>query len=992
MMQFEKMHENPDILHVGTARPRSYYLPRNEAGEEDGRVESLNGTWSFRYFDSFLDVFPDETETALCFDEDDMDEIEVPSVWQNAGYDRHMYTNVRYPIPFDPPFVPDENPCGLYLRRFSCSAEQLKSRTFLNFEGVDSCFYLWVNERFAGYSQVSHSTSEFEITDLLSEGENSAAVLVLKWCDGTYLEDQDKLRMSGIFRDVYLLRRPAAFLRDFFVKTTLSEDLAHAEILVETEFSGEAPLTASLYAPSGALLAVCEGAAPRFTLPAPVLWNAEDPQLYTLRLAVPGEVIEQAVGLSRVEVKNGVVYFNNVKIKLRGVNRHDSHPITGYTVSRADAVRDLLLMKQHNINAVRTSHYPNAPWFLELCSAYGFYVIAEADVESHGAAEQTGGYGMDEYADVALNPIFDAAILDRVQRSVQRDKNQACVMMWSLGNESGWGPSFEKAAKWVKEFDGSRLVHYENAHHNARGHQNDLSSLDLVSRMYPDTKWIDDYFADENNKQPLVLCEYIHAMGNGPGDAEAYQRQIMQYEGFVGGFVWEWCDHAVYGGTTPDNRDIFRYGGDFGEFPHDGDFCMDGLVYPDRTPHTALLEFKNVIRPVRAELLSRETGEIRLTNYRDFTNTEEFLTLSWEIQQDGDAVACGVMEGIALAPHESGVIALPEAIPAEGDVTVLLSYSAKLDDSPFFPRGHALGFDQLIVSRAHRAEEPLQKGAFDLVQDARSITVTGADFRYVFSKTEGLFQSMVRRNETVLTRPMAWNVYRAPTDNDRFIDVKWKHTGYDRATVKVYETSAAVENGLVEIACRVGLASVWQRPFLTLDCRFTVDGEGRVRTHIDAVRDTQRPFLPRFGVRLFLPKAFDTAEYFGFGPYESYIDKHQASYLGHFAQDAEELFEDYVMPQENGSHFGCSSVTVTDGAGALTVKSPADFSFNLSHYTQEELAAKMHNYELQESHDMVLCIDYKMSGVGSNSCGPALSENMQLREEAFTFDFDLILE
>lgn len=992
-MEFAKMHENPDVLHVGTCPTRSYYLPKAPADEgESSRICSLNGTWSFRYFDSFLDVFPDGSEGDICFDEEDMDEIEVPSCWQNAGYDRHMYTNVRYPIPFDPPYVPDENPCGLYLRRFYMNEDDLKFKTYLNFEGVDSCFYLWINEQFAGYSQVSHSTSEFDISDLLVEGENSVAVLVLKWCDGTYLEDQDKLRMSGIFRDVYLISRPENHIRDYFVKTALNADFTKATVTVETELCGAPEITAELYAPHGELVGSASGAKPVFEIENPLLWNAEDPYQYKLVLRTPEETIEQMVGVSKIEIREGVLYFNGVKIKLRGVNRHDSDPVTGYTISREQAKRDLFLMKQHNVNAIRTSHYPNAPWFLQLCSEYGFYVIAEADMESHGAATQTGGYGMDEYADVALNPIFDKAILDRIQRSVIRDKNNACVLMWSYGNESGWGPSLEKAGAWVRAYDPSRLTHYENSYYNARGHQNDISSLSVCSRMYAAPEWIDEYFADPKNTLPFVQCEYIHAMGNGPGDAEQYQQQIMKYDGFMGGFVWEWCDHAVYGGTTPDNRDIFRYGGDFGEFPNDVNFCMDGLVYPDRTPHTGLLEYKNVVRPVRAELLDAKTAQIRLTNYRDFTNTDDFLMISWEIQQDGDTMACGVIEDVAIAPHESGVITLNGEIPTQGDVTILLNYSAKKDDSVFFPKGHALGFDQLIVSRAARAEEPLTPGALTVMPDSRTIAVCGPDFRYVFSKTEGVFQSMVKRNEAVITRPMTWNVWRAPTDNDQFIREKWEQAGYNTPMTKVYACDGYVENGVAVITCRLSLAAVYRRPFLTLDCRFEIDAAGRIRAKVDAKRDMERPFLPRFGLRMFLPKAFDTAEYFGYGPYEAYCDKHQASYLGHFAQTADDLFEDYVKPQENGSHFGCASVTVTDGAGAVTVTSPEDVSFNLSHYTQEELTAKKHNYELTESPDVVFCFDYKMSGIGSNSCGPELAKPMQLNAETFTFRFDLAVE
>ncbi len=987
-MKFEKLHENPAILHVGTCPPRSYYLPASPEGAP--RVISLNGTWSFRYYDSFLDVFPGGLEEGVGFDEDDMDEIEVPSCWQNAGYDRHQYTNVNYPIPYDPPYVPDQNPCGLYLRTFEVTPEMAAQRTFLNFEGVDSCLYLWVNETFAGYSQVSHSTSEFEITDLLREGENSVAVLVLKWCDGTYLEDQDKLRMSGIFRDVYLLSRPQAHIRDYFVKPVLAPDFSTAELKVELELSGAPDVSAELYAPNGALVDQCAGEI-AFRVAAPVLWNAEHPEQYTLRLLTPGEVIEQKVGFTKIEIRDGVLLFNGVPIKLRGVNRHDSDPVTGYTISREQAKRDLFLMKQHNINAIRTSHYPNAPWFPQLCSEYGFYLIAEADVEGHGAATQSGGYSMDEYAANALNPIFDEAIVDRVQRSVIRDKNNACVLMWSYGNETGWGPCFERAGKWVHSYDPARLTHYENTYYNACGHQNDLSDMDVTSRMYPAPAWIDSYFADPSNTQPLVLCEYIHAMGNGPGDAETYQQQIMKYDRFMGGFVWEWCDHAVYGGTTPDNRDIFRYGGDFGEFPHDGNFCMDGLVWPDRTPHTGLLEYKNVIRPVRAKLLCADPVRVELKNWRDFTSTSEYLILSWEVQQDGDTVACGVVEEIDIAPHETGVLELPVSAPTEGTVTVLLQYSAKKEDGAFFPKGHALGFDQLIVSERKYVPEALVPGSVRVEEDARTVVVSADAFRYVFDKTTGLFSSMTKHNVPVLTRPMTWNVWRAPTDNDRNVRMKWEAAGYDRPMAKVYEVSANVEDGLAVIAAKLSLAGVWRRPFLHLDAKFTVDANGRVNAQIEAQRDPARPFLPRFGVRLFLPKSFDMAEYFGYGPYESYLDKHRASYLGRFAQKVDDLYEDYIKPQENGSHCGCSEVSVTDGASAVTFTGEG-LSFNLSRYTQEELGAKAHNFELEEAPDSVLCVDYKMSGVGSNSCGPELAEEMQLKEERFTFAFDLDLE
>ena len=412
-------------------------------------------------------------------------------------------------------------------------------------------------------------------------------------------------------------------------------------------------------------------------------------------------------------------------------------------------------------------------------------------------------------------------------------------------------------------------------------------------------------------------------------------------------------------------------------------------MYPDRTPHTGLLEYKNVIRPVRAALVNRETGEIQLTNYRDFTNTEEFLTLSWEIQQDGDTVACGVMDDIKIAPHESGVITLPDAIPTEGDVAVLLQYSAKKNDSVFFEKGHPLGFDQLIVSRGARKEEALRKGFVVAEEDSRAVTVTGDSFRYVFSKTEGVFTAMVKNNVNIMTRPMTWNVWRAPTDNDQFVRKEWEQAGYNEPAIKVYACNAKEEDGVVVIDCKLSLAAVYRRPFLHLDCRFTVDAEGKVRAEINGKRDMERPFLPRFGLRMFLPKSFDTAEYYGYGPYESYCDKHHASSLGHFAQTADDLFEDYVKPQENGSHYDCDYASLASDRAVLTAVGEKTFSFQASIYTQEELTAKAHNYELRPCGSTVFCIDYRQAGIGSASCGPMLLEKYQLKETEISFDVRL---
>lgn len=995
-----QFHEDPHILHVGTCPDRSYYLPFADEEEShtgvSSRVFSLNGEWAFRYFESFDQAV--DPEEGLCFDEEEMGSIPVPSCWQNHGYGRHMYTNVRYPFPVDPPYVPDENPCGLYVRHFDLEEKDQESRWFLNFEGVDSCFYLWVNGEFAGYSQVSHSTSEFELTELLEEGDNTLAVLVLQWCDGSYLEDQDKLRMSGIFRDVYLIARPQAFLRDYFVKESFAPDFSTAQVTVELTPEGKPALTASLYAPDGNLVATQKAGKDScvFQVESPVLWNAEHPAQYTLVLETPDECIVQMVGLRKIEVVDGVVLLNGVAIKFRGVNRHDSDPVTGYTISREQALLDLALMKRHNVNAIRTSHYPNAPWFLQMCSEYGFYVIGEADMESHGMAMRTGLHSLENYADAADDPQFGEAILDRMQRNVIRDKNNAAVVIWSLGNESGWGENFEVAGRWAKEYDPSRLLHYENflTYHKAR--KPDFSMLDLYSRMYAPLDQVKDYFAgkglDENlpeKKLPFIQCEYIHAMGNGPGDAEDYQQLIMDYPGFCGGFVWEWCDHAVYGGTTPDNRPIYRYGGDFGEFPHDGNFCMDGLVYPDRTPHTGLLEYKNVIRPIRARRSPQRPDAFILHNYLDFTNAEDFLEASYEISQDGEVLYGGTLELPHLPPHGEAEVVLP-ALPEGGVCTLVFSYVTK-EAGDFCTAGHALGFDEIILHDEPFFLDAPAEGPVEVEETTGAVVLTGEQFRYVFNKHTGLFDSLVWQNRNYLDLPMGWNLYRAPTDNDQFVRHQWELVGYHRPTVKVYGAQVSrLENGGAAIDCQLSIAALTVSPFLTVNARWTIDAQGRIDASLDCRRDTRFPWLPRFGVRLFLPKDFASVEYFGYGPYESYLDKHQASHLGVYAQAVDAMHEDYLKPQENSSHCGCRYVTLTDGAYSLTASSETPFSMNVSPYTQEELAEKKHNYELTKSGHTVFCLDYKMSGVGSNSCGPQLLPQYRLEEEDFTFRFTLM--
>ncbi len=530
-----KYYEDLSVLHKNTMPDRAYYIPASERmdvlleeREKSDRFVLLSGQWRFRYFDSIYEAKEEFWQEG--FDPEGFDLVTVPGVWQNYGFDRHQYTNTRYPFPMDPPYVPHNNPCGAYVRTFSYKKDTLAPRAFLNFEGVDSCFYVWVNGSFTGYSQVSHSTSEFEVTDLLREGDNTLAVLVLKWCDGSYLEDQDKFRMSGIFRDVYLLRRPGEGIFDYFVKAGPAADGRTGEVEISFSYLDKAVDTkVSLYDREGRLAAQgqAEAGHAAFRIENARLWNAEEPYLYTLVLETAQEVIMDQVGIREIHTRDGVLYLNGVKVKFHGTNRHDSDPVTGFTISREQLMTDLRLMKEHNINAIRTSHYPNAPWCYQLYDRLGFYVIDEADNESHGTADiylEGADWEMRSKRwneAIADNPAFTEATLDRTRRCVERDKNRPSVVIWSMGNECAYGCTFEEALKWTKQYDDTRLTHYESCRYVSDRRQYDYSNIDLHSRMYPALQEIHDYFAQDGTK-PYVMCEFCHAMGNGPGDLEDY--------------------------------------------------------------------------------------------------------------------------------------------------------------------------------------------------------------------------------------------------------------------------------------------------------------------------------------------------------------------------------------------------------------------------------------------------------------------------------------
>ena len=846
-------------------------------------------------------------------------------------------------------------------------------------------------------------TSEFDITDLLRDGENSIAVLVMKWCDGSYLEDQDKFRMSGIFRDVYILKRPKQAISDYHIKTRIEDMLAKVEI--EMKFYSPLNVKISIEDRNGAVVAlgsIAEEGTAVLEIASPELWNTENPYLYKLILETENEVIVDHIALRKIEIKDQVIYLNGQKIKFRGVNRHDSDPVTGFTINPEQITTDLTLMKQHNFNAIRSSHYPNAPFFYEMCDKYGFMVIDEADIEAHGPfmiyrKEDTDYNRFKRWNEmIADDPAWEEAIVDRVKLMVERDKNRFCIVMWSMGNESAYGCNFEKALEWTKNFDPDRITQYESARYRNYDETYDYSNLDVYSRMYPALSEIQEYL-DKDGSKPFLLVEYCHSMGNGPGDFEDYFQMIQDNDKMCGGFVWEWCDHAIAHGTAENGKTIYAYGGDHGEEIHDGNFCMDGLVYPDRTVHTGLLEYKNVYRPARVISYDKESGELVLHNYMDFDNLKDYVKISYELTQDGLLIGKGKLDEVSVVPHSEGKTNLQVNVPENGKCYLKLTYHLK-KEMPLLEEDYILGFDEIEVSqkdaKCQLAEKWVEKTVTDselqVSEDDTQIHIKGREFAYTIDRRTALFTEMKFAGREYLNHPMELNIWRAPTDNDMYIKSEWKKAHYDKAYTRAYTTEVVQGKHGVKITSHASVVAETVQKILDVTITWKIEAAGKIDADIAVTKDDEFPDLPRFGVRMFLDKKLSAARYFGMGPQESYCDKHQAASHGLYHANVDDLHEDYIRPQENGSHYDCEYVELNNSRYGIVASAENAFSFNASYYTQEELEEKTHNYELTESDSVVFCVDYALNGIGSNSCGPVVLEQYRFDDVLFRFQFTLI--
>ena len=1010
-------HKSLATLHEGCEDPHAYLIPyqseeaaRADDRERSDRFVSLCGEWNFRWF-------PSERELgdflSADFDAGEWDRLTVPMSWQfrlDRPYDKPQYTNVLYPFPVDPPHIPVENPCGLYMRTLNVDAEALERYDLrLHFEGVDSCFYLYINGQFAAYSQVSHMTSEVDVTKYLHTGENQIKVLVFKWCDGSYLEDQDKIRSSGIIREVYLLLRDRVHVEDLFVRTETEEPFATACVKAEVALNGAAEVGYRFVSPEGQTLADgkmrMDGKGTlSFGFDHPQLWSDEVPNLYELFLTVGGEVIREAVGVRKFEVRGKVVYVNGKKVKAKGVNRHDSHPQLGSATPLDHMIADLLLLKRHNVNFIRTSHYPNDPRFPALCDKYGFYLCDETDLETHGM-QPAGDW--DELTDSAD---WTESYLDRARRMMERDKNRACVLLWSVGNESGIGCNHRAMADYFHERMPGCLVHAEDLsrrldHSHGRAHgtpdPNDIF-VDLHSRMYPPYEDIlNDYLNNKDCKIPLFLCEYSHAMGNGPGDLEGYWKLIYGYDQFFGGCVWEMTDHSVDIGTPGHPK--FIYGGDFGHKLNDGCFCVDGLVYPDRRPHTGIMELKQVLRPCRLENVDLEKGAFTVRSYRHFSDLSD-LDLCWRVERNGAVIRQGRIAELHIAPEKCRRYTLPEGTLEGLDGICYLTVSYRQNTAnAWSDAGFEVGVEQFRLQCA-AATVPAHTGTllaknFALTEDAIGFTVLNGTTEVHIDRLTGAVDSLVKSGKEMLASPILPNLWRAPTDNDRYLRRVWEPMGWgncgwldarmENRGCKIVEKSA--DRITIETAFVFG--SDANRPTLrgTLTYRFSPNAGMELLMEADAVFADEALTLPRFGVQFAMPAGNEKLKYFGCGPMETYRDKRQAGLVGIYACDVSDHFEHYVRPQENMAHTETHWVRVTDAAGQGLTVTPAcgtpDLSFNCSHFSPAQLTATAHDYELVPQDLTFVNIDFMQAGIGSGSCGPKLRAEYRLPSGHYAFGF-----
>ena len=993
--------ENPQLIAIDRlpmhARGVPYADEATALKRDPGRSPwaiSLDGQWRFHLAPNpttLPDGFSDES-----FDASGWDEIAVPGNWTMQGYDRPIYCNVKMPIPNTPPHVPaDDNPTGLYRRTFDLPAAWAGRRIILRFGGVDSAFYVWVNGQRVGFSKDSRLPAEFDITDVARPGSNTVVTEVIRWSDASFLEDQDMWRNAGMYRSIGVYALPQVHVADVFAKPALDPSLRSGRLTVVARLGGaveqasgcrvEMQLFDADGAPVfdayvGAAFSFAEHLAPQVTLEqlvaAPRLWSHETPNLYTLVVVLrdaAGQAVQYEscrVGFRRVEVRERQLLINGKPLYIRGVNRHEFDEVHGKVITRESMIADIRLMKQNHFNAVRTSHYPNDERWYDLCDEYGLYVWDEANIETHSL-----------YNRLCHDPAWRDAFLERGARMVERDKNHPSVVIWSLGNESGYGPNHDAIAGWIRGYDPSRPIHYEGA--TAPNWSGGRLATDLVCPMYPSIDRIVDFARNVDDPRPLIMCEYSHAMGNSVGNLREYWEAIESTPGLQGGFIWDWVDQGILQ-TTDDGRRYWAYGGDFGDTINDMNFCLNGLVFPDRTPHPALSEARKLFQPVAVVAQDAASGWFQVTNRRDFTTLAD-LRGTWELAVEGEVVQTGTLPTLKTAPGASERLHLPYRLPrapagAECFLTIRFARAAA---GAWSAAGEEVAWEQFALPTLAMASPApaLPAGPLTVTQTAERVIVTGSRFAAEFDRTSGALVRLERDGVRLLDDGPHLNVWRAATDNDGFkwnadepgkLLQRWLAAGLNRldARLSAFEVTQPEPDRLIARVERVVQAAGIEAGFRQIET-VTVHGDGTIRFDEQVVSFGDLPPLPRLGLRLVMPAGFESFTWFGRGPGETYPDRKAGAAIGLYSSSVDDQHEPYIMPQEHGNRTDVRWVALRDsqGRGLLMVGEPL-LQASVSHYTADDLYAAMHTIDLVRRPEVYVSLDLLQSGLGGASCGP----------------------
>lgn len=950
------MRKYEDLTRLSENRlpQRSYYIP--EGGAE---YQLLNGMWRFQY-----------TENGdRATEPDTWDEIPVPSCWQMHGYDFPNYTNINYPYPCDAPYVPMINPLGRYECDFYLTDQN--ECHYLVLEGVSSNAEVYVNGRYVGYTQGSHLQAEFDITDFVDvNAQNTLRVDVRKWCSGSYIESQDQFRMNGIFRDVYILSRPLGHLRDFEIYTEQNR----VTVIVDT------PSDIKFFDGDKLLFESDVQEKIEFSVENPVYWNAEKPYLYDMVITAAGETVKQSIGFRDVSISDeGVLLLNGTPILLKGMNHHDSTPKGGWCMTDEEILKDLKLMKQMHINCIRTSHYPPSPRFLEYCDRMGFYVMLETDLENHGFVRRIASapdYDVESMDWPTNRPEWHNAFVERMARAVERDKNHTSILFWSTGNESGFGPNHAAMVEWARKRDPRRFVHCEDAFRlsspeltkNPRRLAFEAHT-DIASRMYLSNPALREYALDDTKKKPMFLCEYAAAIGNGPGDIFEYMETFYKYPKLCGGCVWEWVDLCIL------SDGVQKYGGDFeGEITHDGQFCCDGILFSDRSFRGGTYEMIAAYAPYRFKI---DGEKIVVTNYFDFTNLSEY-DFKYVISVDGQTIEEKTVN-IDVNPYETAEIPFGAKIPLNckyGCYAVL--YMLDKD-------GRELAHLQQEIPCLLTFDKKKESNA-TISQDEYRVYAKGDNFCYTLDKQTGNFVSMVSDGKELLASPVEFSIYRAPIGHDSHMKQKWLNTniweGENLDDLFHHVYSVDCDGGVIIV--KGSLAGVSRLPIFRYTLNITVSSEGKVNYALDGDVREKAIWLPRLGFCFTLGENADKFRYFGMGPHECYCDMKNHAITAWHESDADREYVPYVYPQDHGNHTGVRVLKVYDG---LTFESDKPFDMSVLHHSTEQIYKATHTDELVRDDKTYVHIDYKMSGLGSNGCGPALKECYRLSEKKIIFNF-----